>query len=350
MLRPRRTVDEVPLPERPLLLLDDQQRLAGEDEEVLLVGLPVVAAERLPGSSTLRLIPSCGKLCSPSRSQSAGRPSAWYQCDVARVGDEPALAAGDEPGLGLLERRLRNHVAGLFQTSERPGGRKPEEAHLPGGVVSSTTEETSPSAARDDHVGMPAGRRHQVEDVRRRELGRRSTPALLRLRTSRSALSSSCAFSGGVSQRSKPPSTSARFRAYASAAARKKRSNPAHGSASASRRLRVRGDRAELLGQHRLEERVLRREAAEDGAVPDARPPGDLVDARVEAVLGEALRRGCEQAVAVPLRVGAETGGAQIPAPAVAASAAMPRTWCARSITTKATRPARTKATLPANA
>ena len=44
---PRRAVHEVPLPQRPLLALDDQQRLAREHEEVLLVGLPVVHPHRL---------------------------------------------------------------------------------------------------------------------------------------------------------------------------------------------------------------------------------------------------------------------------------------------------------------
>ena len=40
-------MDEVPLAERALLALDEEERLAREDEEVLLVGLPVVHAERL---------------------------------------------------------------------------------------------------------------------------------------------------------------------------------------------------------------------------------------------------------------------------------------------------------------
>jgi len=33
----RRAVDEVPRPQRPLLTLDEQQTLAGQDEKVLLV-------------------------------------------------------------------------------------------------------------------------------------------------------------------------------------------------------------------------------------------------------------------------------------------------------------------------
>src|SRR5438445_12394 len=41
-----RTMDEVPLPQRPLLALDDEKRLPGEHEEVLLVGFPVVHPDR----------------------------------------------------------------------------------------------------------------------------------------------------------------------------------------------------------------------------------------------------------------------------------------------------------------
>ena len=49
VLRPRGAVHEVPLPQRPLLALDDEKRIAGEDEEILLIGLPVVHRHRLDG-------------------------------------------------------------------------------------------------------------------------------------------------------------------------------------------------------------------------------------------------------------------------------------------------------------
>src|SRR5437870_1083963 len=48
MLHPGRTVDEVPLPQRPLLPLGDQQGRAVHDEEVLLIGLPVIHGHRVP--------------------------------------------------------------------------------------------------------------------------------------------------------------------------------------------------------------------------------------------------------------------------------------------------------------
>src|SRR5207247_2298982 len=47
MARVRWTVHEVPCPQRPLLLLDEQEALAVEDEEVLLRRLGVVEAVRL---------------------------------------------------------------------------------------------------------------------------------------------------------------------------------------------------------------------------------------------------------------------------------------------------------------
>src|SRR6185312_2452290 len=47
VLGTRRAVDEVPLPEWPLLALDQKERLACDHEEVLLVGLPVVHRHRL---------------------------------------------------------------------------------------------------------------------------------------------------------------------------------------------------------------------------------------------------------------------------------------------------------------
>src|ERR1700693_3407594 len=47
VLRLGGAVHEVPLRQRPLLTLDDQQRLAGEDEKVFLIGFPVVHPDRL---------------------------------------------------------------------------------------------------------------------------------------------------------------------------------------------------------------------------------------------------------------------------------------------------------------
>src|SRR5206468_12680887 len=48
VLGPGRAVEEVPRPQEPLLSLDEQATLAGQDEEILLLRLAVVEAVRLP--------------------------------------------------------------------------------------------------------------------------------------------------------------------------------------------------------------------------------------------------------------------------------------------------------------
>ena len=87
---------------------------------------------------------------------------------------------------------------------------------------------------------------------------------------------------------------------------RKKPAKPSQASGSSSAACATLDELADPLVQDRDDERVLGREVAEDRAVADARAPGDLVDADVEAALGEALARDVEQAVEVALRVGAE--------------------------------------------
>jgi hypothetical protein len=55
-------VHEIPLPQRPLLPLDDQERLAGEHEEVLLVDLPVVHPHQLAGAEHEQVDPNLGEV------------------------------------------------------------------------------------------------------------------------------------------------------------------------------------------------------------------------------------------------------------------------------------------------
>lgn len=47
VVRLGRAMNEVPLPQGPLLALDDEQRLAREDEKVLLIGFPASARNPL---------------------------------------------------------------------------------------------------------------------------------------------------------------------------------------------------------------------------------------------------------------------------------------------------------------
>src|SRR5581483_10170113 len=91
-----------------------------------------------------------------------------------------------------------------------------------------------------------------------------------------------------------------------------------------------------------------RLEAAEDGAVPDAGALRDLVDADVEAALGEALARSVEHAVEVPLRVGAKRHA--LMTGAVRADAWICSTSRRRRTTTRTTSAASTKTAPPANA
>ncbi len=60
VLCPGRAMKEIPLSQRPLLALDDEKRLAGQHEKVLLVGFPVVHPHRRTGPSTRRKMPICG--------------------------------------------------------------------------------------------------------------------------------------------------------------------------------------------------------------------------------------------------------------------------------------------------
>jgi hypothetical protein len=107
-------VHEVPLPERTLLPLDDQQRFAFEDEEILLVVLPVVHRHRLARLEQRQVDPELDEIRSALETRAlelAQDPAAAALPPVclARVDDEPALPFRDKPVLGRDELRLGNH-------------------------------------------------------------------------------------------------------------------------------------------------------------------------------------------------------------------------------------------------
>ena len=105
---------EVPGTQRPLLALDDEERLAGDDEEVLLVASQwYIAIGFARPESHLTLMPSWAKSWSPSRSQNAPRPVDVVPAGVAGVDDVPAVAGRDPPVLGLLELGLWDHEPSL---------------------------------------------------------------------------------------------------------------------------------------------------------------------------------------------------------------------------------------------
>jgi hypothetical protein len=86
-------MQEVPLPQRPFLPLDDRECLAREHEEVLLVGLPVVHRHRLArledGESDAEL-----RKDGPRAFEAGSSPKPLPPAPLggAGVDDEPALA------------------------------------------------------------------------------------------------------------------------------------------------------------------------------------------------------------------------------------------------------------------
>jgi hypothetical protein len=104
-------VHEVPGSERPLLPFDDQQALAGEDEEVLLVGLPVVHRKGLAWPEARELDPELRELGLALEDGAVAAALALAPDGLPRVEDEPAVSVRPQPGLGLFERRLGNHEA-----------------------------------------------------------------------------------------------------------------------------------------------------------------------------------------------------------------------------------------------
>ncbi len=121
VVRARRTVKEVELPEAPLLLLDDRQALARDDEEVLLGRLGVVHARRLAGLEHRERVADLGEhlrldALPRCRDPAVGLELAAEAEGVVRdprgipgVDDEPARGDGSEPVADLLEARLPGH-------------------------------------------------------------------------------------------------------------------------------------------------------------------------------------------------------------------------------------------------
>ena len=127
---PGRAVQVVPLAHAALLALDDGDALAAEHEEALLGGLGVVAAVGLAGHEHVR--PDA-----ELRERGVARAEVAPDAEVAialparlgEVEDEPALALDDLPGLGLLERGLRDRVhASRPRRRRRPSPPPPPES------------------------------------------------------------------------------------------------------------------------------------------------------------------------------------------------------------------------------
>jgi len=99
--------------ERPLLALDDQERLTGHDEEVLLVDLPVVHRHRLARQEHLDVHADLREVLLALEVAEGTASFAVVPARVARVQDIPPVSGRDEPVLGLLELCLGNHGPSL---------------------------------------------------------------------------------------------------------------------------------------------------------------------------------------------------------------------------------------------
>jgi hypothetical protein len=109
VLRLGGAVHEVPLPQWPLLALDDQKRLAGEDEEVLLIGLPVVHPHLFTPPEHIETDSNLWERRFAFEAQTLSSPLLVAPAAVTGVQDEPALRGGHKPSVGLFERGLGNH-------------------------------------------------------------------------------------------------------------------------------------------------------------------------------------------------------------------------------------------------
>ncbi len=104
-------VDEVPRAEGALLAFDDQQRLAGENEEVLLVRFPVVHRHRLTRPEDPQVDADLREMLlalEDADGAATGRGPPWR---VAGVDDKPAVLLGHEAVVGRLEGRFGRHAA-----------------------------------------------------------------------------------------------------------------------------------------------------------------------------------------------------------------------------------------------
>ena len=89
VLRAGRAVDVVPGSQRPLFALDEEERLAGDDQEPFLVGLAVVHADGVAGREHEHVDPDLGEVPLDLLLGPAGQ----RQAEAATLAAEPARVA-----------------------------------------------------------------------------------------------------------------------------------------------------------------------------------------------------------------------------------------------------------------
>ena len=110
-------MDEVPRLQPLLRSLDQQQALAAEHEEVLLLVLAVIHARGLTGLENADVEPQLGEALI-SLEAGVGAELAVEPARVAHVEDEPARSSRGKPALSGLKRSLGNHARDYAQRYE----------------------------------------------------------------------------------------------------------------------------------------------------------------------------------------------------------------------------------------
>ena len=107
VVRPGRAVEEVPRLQAPLLVLDDEDALAREDEEVFLDVLRVVLPVRLARGKDVDADPVVLESVGWLEVGPVAALFAFHPARVRQVDDEPARRRGGRALLGLFERSPR---------------------------------------------------------------------------------------------------------------------------------------------------------------------------------------------------------------------------------------------------
>jgi hypothetical protein len=93
-----------------LLALDDEQGLAGENEEVFVIGLPVLHLVRLaPARARRGRFRPAESPCHPGSPQTVSPSLAVTPASFTGIQDEPSVRSRHESDSSLFERGLGNH-------------------------------------------------------------------------------------------------------------------------------------------------------------------------------------------------------------------------------------------------
>ena len=253
-----------------------------------------------------------------------------------RVPGRPRGPAGPAPRTsGGRRRRPRWTPSRRPPRCRRAPGRPARAARRPRGASRRAPPRGSAATAPGSGSGTArrwprprSGRRHP------RAAGRRAPGRAACARRSRSAMGVRMRWR--ASRRLGAPTTrlwaaSARPRsmAWRSAMIAMAAARPSHASSVRAASSTASARSAQPLLDHREDQVVLAREAAEDRRVPHPGPARELVDREVGAGLGEELRRGRQDQLPVAARVGAERASHRSPG-RCPARGSPPRRACAR--------------------